>query len=57
MSSAATDVVAALAPLVGNHISAILRTQSRTSRPIDWEHVDRWARFWGISDRADELRR
>jgi hypothetical protein len=34
-----------------------LRTQSRAARSIDWAHVERWARFWEVSDRLAALER
>lgn len=37
-------------------IDAILRTQLRTGRKIDWAHIERWAGFWGVSERLTELR-
>jgi predicted nucleotidyltransferase len=38
-------------------IAAILRTQMRTARAIDWVHIERWAEFWNVSERLAELRR
>jgi predicted nucleotidyltransferase len=38
-------------------IQAILRTQSRTTRSIDWAYVERWAGFWGVCDRLAVLER
>ncbi len=37
-------------------IDALLRTQRRAAREIDWAHIERWADFWGISERVSELR-
>ncbi len=37
-------------------IVAILRTQGRAGREIDWGHVERWARFWNVVDRLAALR-
>ncbi len=37
-------------------ISAILRTQRRAGREIDWAHVEQWAGFWSVLDRLAELR-
>jgi predicted nucleotidyltransferase len=37
-------------------ISAILRTQSRAGREIDWAYVERWAGFWSVLDRLAALR-
>ena len=37
-------------------IRAILRTQARAARPVDWEYIERWATFWRISDRLRALR-
>ena len=36
-------------------ILAILRTQARAGRALDWAHVERWARFWNVSDRLASL--
>jgi predicted nucleotidyltransferase len=36
-------------------IDAILRTQARAGRRIDWAHVERWATFWSVSDRLAAL--
>ncbi len=36
-------------------IEAILRTQARTGRVIDWAHIERWAGFWSVSDRLSAL--
>jgi predicted nucleotidyltransferase len=35
---------------------AILRTQARAGRAPDWPYVERWARFWNVSDRLATLR-
>lgn len=37
-------------------IRAILRTQQRTARRFDWEHVERWVAFWQIAERLERLR-
>jgi predicted nucleotidyltransferase len=37
-------------------IEAMLRTQSRAGARIDWDYVERWGRFWGISERVAALR-
>jgi hypothetical protein len=37
-------------------ISAILRTQRRAGREIDWVYVERWAGFWSVLDRLAALR-
>jgi predicted nucleotidyltransferase len=37
-------------------VRAVIRTQMRTTRPFDWNHVERWSAFWGIEERARELR-
>lgn len=37
-------------------VAAMLRTQLRAGARIDWAYVERWARFWEISDRLAELR-
>lgn len=37
-------------------IVAILRTQQRAARTIDWTHIDRWAAFWNVSERLAALR-
>lgn len=36
---------------------AILRTQARAGRLLDWTYVEKWARFWHIEDRLERLRR
>ena len=38
-------------------VRAVARTQARMGRPLDWSHVEKWAAYWGITDRAAELRR
>jgi predicted nucleotidyltransferase len=38
-------------------VRAVARTQARMGRPLDWSHVERWAAYWGVSDRAAALRR
>ena len=30
-------------------ILAIVRTQTRGGRALDWAYVERWARFWNLS--------
>lgn len=37
-------------------IRAILRTQRRAGRHMDWSHVERWAEYWGVTERLAELR-
>lgn len=37
-------------------VDAIVLTQARTQRRIDWAHVERWAAYWSISDRVSALR-
>lgn len=37
-------------------VRAVVRTQARSGRPLDWDHVERWARFWRIEDRLHLLR-
>lgn len=37
-------------------IAAILRTQNRAAREIDWAYVEQWARFWSVLDRLSALR-
>jgi predicted nucleotidyltransferase len=37
-------------------IAAILGTQSRAGREIDWAYVERWAGFWSVLDRLAALR-
>ena len=32
-------------------VLAILRTQARAGRALDWAYVERWTRFWNVSDR------
>jgi predicted nucleotidyltransferase len=36
-------------------IDAILRTQARAGRELDWAYVERWARFWDVYDRLLSL--
>ncbi|MGH7857967.1 MAG: nucleotidyl transferase AbiEii/AbiGii toxin family protein [Candidatus Binatia bacterium] len=36
-------------------IAAVVRTLGRGGRPLDWKHVERWARFWRIEDRCRRL--
>ncbi|HZO34643.1 MAG TPA: hypothetical protein VFB17_06145 [Gaiellaceae bacterium] len=38
-------------------IAAVLRTQARAGRDVDWSYVERWARFWAVTDRLERLRR
>jgi predicted nucleotidyltransferase len=38
-------------------IRAILRTQRRAQRILDWSYVERWTSFWQIGDRLAQLRR
>ncbi len=38
-------------------IRAVVRTQSRAGRSVDWAYVETWAARWGISDRAARARR
>lgn len=38
-------------------IRAVARTQQRAGRSIDWGHVDRWVKYWGLADRLSALRR
>jgi hypothetical protein len=35
---------------------AVILTQERAGRALDWSHVERWARYWEIEDRARALR-
>jgi predicted nucleotidyltransferase len=37
-------------------IRAVLATQERAGRAIDWSHLERWCEFWGIGDRLARLR-
>jgi predicted nucleotidyltransferase len=37
-------------------IQAVLRTQIRAGRTIDWPYIEHWAAEWGVSDRAKRLR-
>jgi predicted nucleotidyltransferase len=37
-------------------IRAVLRTQARAGRSLDWRHVGQWAAFWRITDRLQRLR-
>jgi hypothetical protein len=37
-------------------IAAILGTQRRAGRKIDWAYVERWAGFWSLLDRLVALR-
>jgi hypothetical protein len=37
-------------------IRAVLRTQARAARPLDWPYVERWVSFWRIEDRLRRLR-
>ncbi len=37
-------------------VTTMLRTQLRAGARIDWAYVERWARFWAISDRLASLR-
>jgi hypothetical protein len=37
-------------------IRAVLRTQERAGRRVDWDYVGRWAAFWQITDRLERLR-
>lgn len=37
-------------------VRAVVRTLARGARPLDWGHVERWARFWRIEDRLRLLR-
>ena len=37
-------------------LEAMILTQERAGRGIDWSHVERWARYWEICDRASALR-
>jgi hypothetical protein len=37
-------------------LEAVILTQERAGRGIDWSHIERWARYWEISDRASALR-
>jgi hypothetical protein len=37
-------------------VDAIVLTQERGVRRIDWPHVERWAAYWGISERVTALR-
>jgi len=36
-------------------IEVIRRTQTRAGRALDRAYIERWARFWGISDRVAAL--
>lgn len=38
-------------------VSAVVRTQTRAGRELDWSHVERWATFWRIEDRLRRLLR
>ncbi len=35
---------------------AVVLTQERAGRTLDWEHVERWAQYWEIADRVAALR-
>lgn len=35
---------------------AVVLTRERAGHAIDWEHVERWSRYWEIGDRARALR-
>ena len=37
-------------------VRAILATQERAGRAIDWAHVERWCAYWEIGDRLARLR-
>ncbi len=37
-------------------VAVMLRTQRRAGTRVDWEYVERWGRFWEISDRVSALR-
>ncbi len=37
-------------------VRAVVRTQERAGRSLDWDYVERWAQFWGIEDRCLRLR-
>lgn len=37
-------------------VLAVLRTQRRAGRAIDWAHVERWCAYWGVGERLTRLR-
>lgn len=37
-------------------VIAVLRTQVRAGREIDWAHLERWCDFWEVGDRLARLR-
>ena len=37
-------------------IRAVLATQERAGRAIDWDYISRWCEFWGIAERLATLR-
>lgn len=37
-------------------VRAVLATQERAGRALDWSYIERWAQFWGIEDRLVGLR-
>lgn len=37
-------------------IRAVLSTQARAGRPVDWDYIESWAKQWGIADRAAKAR-
>lgn len=38
-------------------ILAVIRTQQRAGREMDWTYLERWAGYWSMSDRLEKLRR
>lgn len=37
-------------------IRAVVRTQARAGRGLDWTYIGRWAKYWGVEDRFNELK-
>jgi predicted nucleotidyltransferase len=37
-------------------VAAVVRTQTRAGRELDWAYIERWAGFWGVPDRLAALR-
>lgn len=37
-------------------ILAVLRTQARAGRRVDWHYIGRWAKYWHVDDRLEAVR-
>lgn len=38
-------------------VRAVVRTQLRAGRTLDWDHIVKWSSYWGIEERAAALQR